>query len=86
MKDCMINATQRLSRIEGHVRGVKRMIDEDKPCEDVLIQLAAVEAACRKVSQLILENHIEHCMKEAIELGTQTEALDSLKAALKHFV
>ena len=52
----------RLSRIEGHLRGVKKMVEDDRDCPELLHQIAAIKAAINKVGVLILEDHIESCM------------------------
>lgn len=61
------DAIQRLSRIEGHIRGVKNMLEERKKCEDIIIQLSAVQAALKKVNFIILEDHLEHCIINSIK-------------------
>lgn len=67
------SALSRLSRIEGQVRGVSRMIDEDRYCIDVLTQLRAAQAALLKVEQEILHDHVEHCVEHAIMSGDKDE-------------
>ena len=59
----------RLSRIEGQVRGVSRMIEEDRYCIDVLTQLQAIKAALRKVEEDVLKDHASHCVAHAIKSG-----------------
>ena len=54
--------TNRLSRIEGHVRSIKTMVDDDRDCSDILIQIAAVRSAINKVGRLVLEDHLESCL------------------------
>jgi len=76
----------RLSRIEDHVRAIKRMLKEDRPCPDVLIQLAAVKAAVQKTAQVILEDHIESCLDEAAIKGTSNEEWRKLKEALDKYI
>ena len=76
----------RLSRIEGHIRAIKRMLKEDKPCPDVLIQLAAVKSAVQKAAHLVLEDHIESCLTEAAIKGTSDEEWRSLKEALDKYI
>jgi CsoR family transcriptional regulator, copper-sensing transcriptional repressor len=76
----------RLSRIEGHIRAIKRMVEEDRPCPEVLIQLAAVKSAIQKVSQIVLEDHIQSCMTEAVEKGTYESEWQSLKKALDKYI
>lgn len=63
----------RLSRIEGQVRGVARMIDEGRYCIDVLTQISAVKAALERVEAEILKDHAAHCVAEAIESGNAKE-------------
>ncbi len=76
----------RLARIEGHVRAVKRMVDRDVPCPDVLIQIAAVRSALYSVGRLVLEDHLQSCMVEAVEKGNYQQALRDLKASLDKFI
>jgi len=61
--------TARLARIEGQVRGIARMLEEDRYCIDVLDQLQAVKAALKKVEEQILKNHVDHCVANAVEGG-----------------
>ena len=76
----------RLSRIEGHVRSIKQMLAEDKPCPEVLTQLAAVKAAVQKAAQVLLEDHIESCMGEAASKGDIEEEWQHLKEALDKYI
>ena len=64
---------KRLSRIEGQVRGLMRMLDEDRYCIDVLTQIMAVRAALRKVEEEILRDHVAHCVEGAIASGDAGE-------------
>jgi len=64
----------RLSRIEGQVRGVARMLDEDRCCTDVLDQIRAIKAALRKVEDEVLKNHSAHCVANVIEIGSARDA------------
>ena len=75
----------RLSRIEGHVRGIVKMIDDDRTCPDLLIQIAAVKAALNKAGQAILEDHIESCVGEAVASGNVELHLVELRDALSKF-
>lgn len=61
----------RLRRIEGQIRGLQRMVEEDRYCADVLIQVSAVHEALRKVSRALLENHLRHCATHAIQSSPQ---------------
>jgi len=76
---------RRLRRIEGQVRGLVRMVEEDKPCEDILIQIGSVKAALHKVGQYILEGHLHHCVLDGIRQGNGDEVLDRLSGALEQF-
>lgn len=77
------NARDRLVRAEGHLHGIIKMIDEGKECPDILIQIAAVKAALNKAGGVILEDHIEHCLVEAVKSGDVQPQLEELKAALQ---
>jgi CsoR family transcriptional regulator, copper-sensing transcriptional repressor len=68
----------RLRRIEGQVRGVARMIDEDKYCVDVVTQVAAIQAALDKVSLGLLDGHIRGCVRAEIESGGGDAKVDEL--------
>ncbi len=87
MKQCMdVDAINlRLKKIEGQVRGIQKMISDDKPCEDILVQIGAVKAALHKTGQVILEGHMHHCMLDAISEGHGDEAIDKLISALGKF-
>jgi len=76
----------RLSRVEGHIRGVKKMVEEDRDCPDLLHQIAAIKAAVTKVGQLILEDHIESCMVDAVNEGSVDEYVDELKLAIEKLI
>lgn len=76
----------RLVRAEGHLKGVIKMIDEDKDCPDVLIQLAAVRAALDKVGKMVLVDHLESCVLEAASSGDAEEQVERLEEALSKFI
>lgn len=76
----------RLSRIEGHIRAIKSMLKEERPCPDVLIQLAAVKSAIIKASQLVLEDHMESCLYKATRASAPEKEWESLKEALGKYV
>lgn len=80
------NIINRLSRIEGHTRAIKRMVEEDQPCPDILIQIAAIRSAIDKVGRIILKDHIESCMLKTMEEGNVEQYLADLKIALDHFI
>ncbi|MGE0733987.1 MAG: metal-sensitive transcriptional regulator [Alphaproteobacteria bacterium] len=64
-----LSCRKRLNRIGGQVRGIARMVDEDRYCIDVVTQLAAVGAALRRVEEEILRDHVSHCVEQAIASG-----------------
>lgn len=64
----------RLSRIEGQVRGVSRMLEKDRYCIDILDQIQAIKAALRKVEDAVLKNHSAHCVAHAIDVGDAEDA------------
>ena len=70
------NVIHRISRATGHLEAVRKMVEEGRDCGDVLIQLAAVKAAVNRIGQIIVADHMEHCIAEALEHGDH-EALDS---------
>lgn len=66
--------TTRLRRIEGQIRGLQRMVDEERYCADVLVQMSSVQEVLRGVSRELLHNHLKHCATEAIRSGDQDQA------------
>ena len=78
--------SNRLSRVEGHVRGIKRMWQQGKDCPEVLLQISAVQAALKQAGRIILEEHLEHCLLEAGRRGKYDQALADLKYALKQYI
>ncbi|MEL6554607.1 MAG: metal-sensitive transcriptional regulator [Cyanobacteria bacterium J06621_11] len=76
----------RLSRLEGHIRGVKTMVQENRPCPDVLVQVAAVRGGLDRVARIILDEHLSECMTRAAEEGNIAAEIDALKAALDRFI
>ena len=75
----------RLSRAIGHLEAVKKMVEEGRDCSEVLIQLAAVKSAINNAGKVILKDHLNHCIVEAVETGDQT-ALADLSKAIDKFV
>lgn len=72
----------RLAKIEGQVRGIKRMIEDDVYCDDILNQITAVSSALSSARNLLLENHIKSCVRESIE-RKEYEIVDELMRTLK---
>jgi len=75
-----------LARSAGHITSIKRMVEEGRPCPDVLIQLAAVRAAIDRASRLVLEDHVESCLRGAADNGMADEEWERLKRALDSFI
>ncbi len=75
----------RLSRAIGHLESVKRMVEEGRDCTDVLVQLSAVKSAINNTGKIILEDHIQHCIVDAIEQGDQKQ-IEELNKAIDSFV
>lgn len=76
----------RLRRIEGQIRGLMRMIEEERYCPDVLTQLAAVRSALGQVGLLLLRSHTEHCVARALQRGDDRGPIEDLVAALDRFL
>ena len=76
---------KRLRRIEGQVRGIARMVDEDTYCIDVLTQVNSVVAALRAVGMGLLDDHVRHCVTESIEQGNGDAKVEELMAAVARF-
>jgi DNA-binding FrmR family transcriptional regulator len=76
----------RLSRIEGHVRGIKTMVQQSSPCPDVLLQIAAVRGALDRVARIVLDEHLTECIARASENGNIEQEIELLKAALDRFL
>jgi DNA-binding FrmR family transcriptional regulator len=76
----------RLRRIEGQVRGLQRMVEEDKYCIDILTQLNSVSAALKGVGVGLLDDHVRHCVKESLEIGEGNDKIEELVSAVARFV
>lgn len=79
------NVVNRLARAIGHLEKVKRMVEDDCDCAEVLIQIAAVRAAIENTGKVILQDHIQHCIVDAVEEGDD-QAIASLCAAIDKFI
>ena len=79
------NVVNRLARAIGHLEKVKRMVEDDCDCAEVLIQIAAVRAAIENTGKVILQDHIQHCIVDAVEEGDD-QAIASLCAAIDKFM
>ncbi|MGN6698891.1 MAG: metal-sensitive transcriptional regulator [Thermomicrobiales bacterium] len=79
MKAPKDDALQRLNYIEGHLRGIRKMVEEDAYCVDVLKQTYAVQRAIEKFEQVLLRGHLSHCVPDGIREGRDTEVLGELE-------
>lgn len=78
-KDALLG---RLRRIEGQIRGLQRMVDDDAYCIDILTQVSSVQAALRAVGMGLLDGHVRHCVRESIEQGDGDSKVEELMAAV----
>ena len=77
----------RLRRIEGQVRGVQRLVDEEAYCVDILTQISSIVSAAEKVGLLLLKDHVEHCVRGSIEKSEGAdEKIEELTAAVERFL
>ncbi|RXM75250.1 hypothetical protein DP144_09595 [Clostridium tetani] len=79
------SVVNRLSRAIGHLESVKRMVEEGRDCSEVLIQISAVRSALNNAGKVLLEDHINHCIVEAVE-NNDKEILDNLNNAIDKFI
>lgn len=75
----------RLNKIEGQVRGIKGMIEKDTYCDDVLVQIAAIQSAIKSVSTILLENHMKNCIVQRVHSG-EDEVIDDLLETIKNLM
>ena len=87
MKQCIDAEAviNRLKRIEGQMRGLIKMIENDKSCEEILIQIGSAIAALHKTGQVILESHLHHCVIDGIRDGKEDETIKKLSSAIEQF-
>ncbi len=87
MRQCMESEDlhRRINKVTGQIKAIDKMIDEDVPCEDILIQINAAKSALHKVGQIILEGHIKHCVREGIEHGNADKTIAEFTKAVEHF-
>jgi DNA-binding FrmR family transcriptional regulator len=78
--------TNRLAKIEGHVRSIKEMADHGRDCPDLLLQIAAVKKALDSVAKVILKDHLVHCVVSAVQEEQRTQVLLDLQKALDHYI
>lgn len=87
MKQCMdsVNLHRRMKKVIGQLNAIDRMIDEDIPCEDIIMQINAAKSALHKVGQIVLEGHLHHCVKEGIEHGDAEKTIEDFAKAVEYF-
>ena len=85
-EESLRSLVNRLSRIEGHIRGIKTMVQESRPCPDVLVQIAAVRGALDRVARMILDEHLTECIARAAQEGNIEVEIKELKSALDRFL
>ncbi|MBP0111305.1 metal-sensitive transcriptional regulator [Bradyrhizobium hipponense] len=77
-KDIKTSVGKRLGRIEGQVRGLSKMVEEDRYCIDIVTQISAVRAALRRVEEEILKDHVAHCVEHAIASGDKADQREKI--------
>ena len=77
-KDIKASVGKRLGRIEGQVRGLSKMVEEDRYCIDIVTQISAVRAALRRVEEEILKDHVAHCVEHAIASGDKADQREKI--------
>ena len=87
MKQCMDadNLHRRLRKIAGQINAIDAMVDRDVPCEDMLIQINAAKNALHKVGQIVLEGHLNHCVRDGIEHGDADKTIAKFTKAVERF-
>ena len=87
MRQCMDmdNLHNRLKRVDGQIKAIDRMIEQDVPCEDIIIQINAAKTALHKIGQVVLEGHLTHCVKDGIEHGDAEKTIADFAKALEYF-
>ena len=87
MRQCMDadNIHRRMNKIAGQLNAIDKMIDEDIPCEDILMQINAAKSALHKVGQIVLEGHLNHCVRDGLEHGDAEKTIAEFAKAVEHF-
>ena len=87
MRQCMDadNLHRRLKKIIGQLNAIDRMVDEDVPCEDILAQINAAKSALHKAGQVVLEGHLQHCVRDGIEHGDAEKTIQNFAKAVERF-
>ncbi|QQO11391.1 metal-sensing transcriptional repressor [Breznakiella homolactica] len=87
MRQCMDagNIHRRMKKIIGQLNAIDKMVDEDIPCEDILMQINAAKSALHKVGQIVLEGHLNHCVRDGLEHGNAEKTIAEFSKAVEHF-
>ena len=81
----MDNLHKRLKRVDGQIKAIDRMIEQDVPCEDIIIQINAAKTALHKIGQVVLEGHLNHCVKDGIAHGDAEKTIADFAKAVEYF-
>jgi CsoR family transcriptional regulator, copper-sensing transcriptional repressor len=76
---------QRINRVEGQLGGIRKMLQSDEPCDEIIIQLNSAKSALQKISQIVLEDHLDHCVIDALRDGDREPQIESLKRAMSQY-
>lgn len=79
------NLHRRMKKVIGQLNAVNQAVDEEVPCEDILIQINAAKSALHKIGQIVLEGHLNHCVKEGIKHGDADKTIAEFSKAIEHF-
>ena len=87
MRQCMDadNLHRRLKKIIGQLGAIDKMVDQDVPCEDILAQINAAKSALHKAGQVVLEGHLQHCVRDGIEHGDAEKTIQNFAKAVERF-
>lgn len=87
MRQCMDseNIHRRMKKVMGQLNAIDRMVDKDVPCEDILIQINAAKSALHRIGQVVLEGHLNHCVREGIAHGDADKTIADFTKAVEHF-
>ena len=87
MRQCMDmdNLHKRLKRVDGQIKAIDHMIEQDVPCEDIIIQINAAKTALHKIGQVVLEGHLKHCVKDGIAHGDAEKTIADFAKAVEYF-
>ena len=87
MRECMDadNIHRRMKKVIGQLNAIDKMVELDIPCEDILMQINAAKSALHKIGQIVLEGHLNHCVRDGIEHGDAEKTIAGFTKAVEHF-